>query len=122
ARPLKRMDCCAAVEGKTPSGTSSSLARDEVASQRNTVRPLRHGSQPVQRSIPYRLVHLSMRGIPPKYLAVRVAEARSQSSTVLGGHWGKPLTLTLSQREGATLSCRPSADAVAGGGNMMSVG
>jgi hypothetical protein len=28
-----------------------------------------------------------------------------------------PITLTLSQREGGTLSCAPSADAVAGRGN-----
>ena len=32
----------------------------------------------------------------------------------------KPLTLTLSQREGGALSCAPSADAVAGNGRPLS--
>src|SRR6266511_3637160 len=72
ARPSKRMDCCVVVAVKIPSGASSSLARGEVASQRHTVRPLRHGSQPVQRSMPCRLVRSSMRGIPPKYLSWRI--------------------------------------------------
>src|SRR6266487_4475297 len=66
------MACYVAVEVKIPSGTSSSLERGEVASQRNTVRLLRHGSQPVQRSMPCRLALSSMRGIPPKYLSWRI--------------------------------------------------
>src|ERR671931_530306 len=49
--------------------------------------------------MPCKSVHLSMSGIPPKYLSGRVAEARSQSSTVLCSYWRKPLTLTLSLRE-----------------------
>jgi hypothetical protein len=36
------------------------------------------------------------------------------------GHRTKPLTLTLSQREGAPLNWRPSADAVAGNGRPLS--
>src|SRR5919108_4791748 len=38
-------------------------------------------------------------------------------TSVCGGVVIKPLTLTLSQREGGTLNCAPSADAVAGRGN-----
>jgi hypothetical protein len=42
-----------------------------------------------------------MRGIPPKYLSDRVAEARSQSSIGIMIHWGKPLipVKTLARRE-----------------------